>query len=534
MIRYLCLLLTMSSWVWGETVDREVRILVFRGDVLLSRGEEAPRQVKVNDLVVENDVIETGRRGRVQLGFSDGTVLSIGKNTTLELSEYALNREQKSAALVITVPEGFFRIMGGAIAQLSPENFKAKTPTATIGIRGSMFEALVASTQTKTRFLGGRGVYVQNYEGLTDLDEVGDSSVSGTYHAPSKPLKLQVGPGEEQWVNHPLLTGTLQVSSLSGNIVDLVDPESTTSGRGSLAVDEIYSTSVVNVGSGVEGTVETVNNVALVEIGSAVGISDNNTLFSTEIGGLEVAVNPLNDDVAGTMELNSNSNLGSDFITANEMAITGNEQQTITTIEGIDGGTQTLQVTAGTFSGSGNLGAANTNVTPPEYVSWGPWQLTLLEDLRGESVERVIANGLWVRGQVTEAATVDRLVNDTRGLIGSYNGAAMMWVNNSEFFTGTSNLFVNFSNGSVNGNLNFGQQPTVFLNNGVISGNGFSGNISIDGEFLNNAGYQGQFYGPGAESVGGTFQGQGSNSYHGAFGGNGVINTGQTEIVTGQ
>ncbi|MDR2695539.1 MAG: FecR domain-containing protein [Deltaproteobacteria bacterium] len=99
-----------------------------------------------------SDTVRTDATGRVKILFNDDSALSLGSNTTMEMSEYA-DAGAKSA-FGVKVPQGVIRAITGKITEQNPGGFKMTSPEASVGIRGTIVSMRV-----------GRGVttvYVEN------------------------------------------------------------------------------------------------------------------------------------------------------------------------------------------------------------------------------------------------------------------------------------------------------------------------------------------------------------------------------------
>ena len=81
---------------------------------------------------------------------------------------------------------------------------------------------------------------------------------------------------------------------------------------------------------------------------------------------------------------------------------------------------------------------------------------------------------------------------------------------NAQIETGSANFNVNFGNHTISGRLSPANNAAVVLDNGIISGNSFSGTANSGAEF------SGHFYGDHADEMGGTYYKPGV--YTGAFG----------------
>ena len=101
----------------------------------------------------EGDVITTGPRSFAILGLSDGTRMSLRPNTVFEIegmkydaSAAAENPPQASQAtkpqsLFLRLFRGGLRAITGLLAKRNQNGFRLATPVATVGVRGTDFEA---------------------------------------------------------------------------------------------------------------------------------------------------------------------------------------------------------------------------------------------------------------------------------------------------------------------------------------------------------------------------------------------------------
>lgn len=166
-------------------------VVALRGEVTAVNASGAQRSLTVQGKIYLADTIKTGSRGRVQMMFDDNTLVSLGTNTNMQIADYQWNPDQKTGAMKTRVQEGVFRIMGGAITQVAPDNFKTETPAGTIGIRGSMYAGKVSGSSLHVLFQGGKGIYVSNDAGTVSIDRPGFGTyVAGPSAPPAKPTRL--------------------------------------------------------------------------------------------------------------------------------------------------------------------------------------------------------------------------------------------------------------------------------------------------------------------------------------------------------
>ncbi|WP_051560249.1 FecR family protein [Marinobacterium jannaschii] len=120
------------------------------GKVLLSFGknhaitaEGELRLLKRKSEIFNQETLQTGPRGRLQVRFSDDSMLSLKPNTRYAIQQYEFNKaaptESKAFYKLI---KGGMRTISGKIGKVDREDYKLETVVATIGIRGTEFEVL--------------------------------------------------------------------------------------------------------------------------------------------------------------------------------------------------------------------------------------------------------------------------------------------------------------------------------------------------------------------------------------------------------
>lgn len=120
-------------------------------------------------LVVGADVqvgerIVTGASGLVQIIFTDQTRLVVGPGSSLVIEQYLLRGGEAAEKLTINALSGTFRFATGK----SPKPaYEIKTPTATIGVRGTGFDFTVLPTLTRTVVSHGAVVLCQGGQCVT-------------------------------------------------------------------------------------------------------------------------------------------------------------------------------------------------------------------------------------------------------------------------------------------------------------------------------------------------------------------------------
>jgi len=91
----------------------------------------------------ENDTLRTGGSGSIGIVFNDDTFLSLGPGSVLIIDEFVFAPKQGKFSIVVRMLKGTAAYLSGLISKLSPDSAHFKTPTASIGIRGTKFVARV-------------------------------------------------------------------------------------------------------------------------------------------------------------------------------------------------------------------------------------------------------------------------------------------------------------------------------------------------------------------------------------------------------
>ena len=98
---------------------------------------------KIGLEIYQNDTLHTGLDGSLGVVFRDDTLLSMGPESVLVIDEFVFAPKQGKFSIVIRMLKGTAAYLSGLISKLAPESAHFKTPTASIGIRGTKFVARV-------------------------------------------------------------------------------------------------------------------------------------------------------------------------------------------------------------------------------------------------------------------------------------------------------------------------------------------------------------------------------------------------------
>jgi len=131
------ILLTGSFAALAGEQDLSIgRVKNVSGHVVIEReGEQIP--VTPGIRILPKDVIQTGDDGSLGMILKDNASMSMGENSRLAMTEFEFDPAVSRLKFVADMFKGTMTYLTGIIGKINPEVVKFRTPTATIGIRGT-------------------------------------------------------------------------------------------------------------------------------------------------------------------------------------------------------------------------------------------------------------------------------------------------------------------------------------------------------------------------------------------------------------
>jgi hypothetical protein len=115
-------------------------------------GAEGNRPLKVKGPVFTGDVVKTDRRGQAQLLFRDDTKMVVGPNSELTIDSFVFAGGSSARQFTINAVKGAFRFITGSSQK---QAYTIRTPSATIGVRGTRFDVTVRGQTTNLALYEG-------------------------------------------------------------------------------------------------------------------------------------------------------------------------------------------------------------------------------------------------------------------------------------------------------------------------------------------------------------------------------------------
>ncbi len=135
----------------------------------------------VNSPVHMNDIVTTSDASRLEITFTDGTIVTLGENARLQIDKFVFLPKANGSGIDLAI-KGAFRFVTGQMS--ANDGIRVRTPVAIIGIRGTDFFAGPIDDAYGVVLFAGN-VAVTNPQGETVLERPGQgTNVAGPDQAP--------------------------------------------------------------------------------------------------------------------------------------------------------------------------------------------------------------------------------------------------------------------------------------------------------------------------------------------------------------
>jgi len=101
------------------------------------------RPAVLRERVILNDEVRTGAASQLQILLLDRTTFTVGANARVAVDRFVYDPRSNSRSTGVSVTKGAFRFMSGRTLGRPSGPVSVRTPVATIGIRGTIFEGVV-------------------------------------------------------------------------------------------------------------------------------------------------------------------------------------------------------------------------------------------------------------------------------------------------------------------------------------------------------------------------------------------------------
>lgn len=154
-----------AAWAIAGTIQ----VLIGTARISQHTGQERP--ALRGDNLYEGDTVATNANSNVQIRMIDDSIVWVRPDSRFLIERYQSDKHgaAKNEARLRLI-SGTMRQVTGAIGKGAPADYKLSTPNATIGIRGTEFDASYLSPQAAALANTAPGTYNRVYVGATVLE----------------------------------------------------------------------------------------------------------------------------------------------------------------------------------------------------------------------------------------------------------------------------------------------------------------------------------------------------------------------------
>ncbi len=140
----------LTGMMSGVALAQDVgRVILSVGEVTLFReGRSSPLNIGAE--IRSGDRVLTGQTSNAQIRFTDTGIVALRPETDFSVDEYNFRGQQDgSERALFSLLKGGMRTVTGLVGKLNQQNYRVRTPTATIGIRGTHFNLVQCDDNCK-------------------------------------------------------------------------------------------------------------------------------------------------------------------------------------------------------------------------------------------------------------------------------------------------------------------------------------------------------------------------------------------------
>ena len=162
---------TYAAPALGQTIGSASTV---RNSVVQVKGT-ASSPIGAGDSVVRDEVVRTGAESATKLVFKDSTNLAVGPTSTVRLDRFVFADDNSASKVSVNLVRGAFRFTTGGSDKRA---YEIRTPVATIGVRGTVFDVSSQPGRTIVRLEQGEVIVcTRSRSKCTTLSNPGDTVI---------------------------------------------------------------------------------------------------------------------------------------------------------------------------------------------------------------------------------------------------------------------------------------------------------------------------------------------------------------------
>ncbi len=146
MLRHLAVALVLVPNLAGQgaLAATEIgKLVAVQNEVALEGGGSGPHPLSVGSAIREGETLVSATASNAEVELQDQTKLAIGPEARLVLGRFSYKAGKSPGSIALTLSRGAFRFMTGNAPKAA---YDIKTPTASLGLRGTIFDAFISDT----------------------------------------------------------------------------------------------------------------------------------------------------------------------------------------------------------------------------------------------------------------------------------------------------------------------------------------------------------------------------------------------------
>jgi len=134
-IAILFLLISLPIYSETESIGKIKSIV---GDVIILRDGKT-HNARLGMQIFDKDEVVTNKSSNCSILFKDNTLITLDQNTKYVISSYKYDPKNSKYDLKGEIKSGKILFNSGKIPKIASNNVAIKTPTATVGVKGTKF-----------------------------------------------------------------------------------------------------------------------------------------------------------------------------------------------------------------------------------------------------------------------------------------------------------------------------------------------------------------------------------------------------------
>lgn len=144
-------------------------VIFSQGKIFSTSASSQTRVLTKGSAVESGDTIKTEADAMLQITMIDGAKFALQPNTTFKVDDYIYNgAEDGNERAFFSLVKGALRTVTGVIGKKNKQNYSGRTPTATIGVRGTEYALRFDGITLVT--VGDGAISICNQSNCLDLD----------------------------------------------------------------------------------------------------------------------------------------------------------------------------------------------------------------------------------------------------------------------------------------------------------------------------------------------------------------------------